>query len=150
MDYYKYWLLKNIQHLDIDILFSIKQYCQIEFYYPPSFKELSSVNSYTELINSNYICKELQIGIFNDTYKLINSSFEVKNGIIVQVKYHYRSKDFYHEFSLCFSVICPNFFSVYKYTLPIWYNDIELLKLPDVLPKGVYIVKGPITFVCNA
>lgn len=34
MTFYKYWLLKDFNNLDIDIINTIKSYCQIELYEP--------------------------------------------------------------------------------------------------------------------
>ncbi len=36
MDYYKYWLLKHFENLDIDILAYIKKYAQIKIFYAPT------------------------------------------------------------------------------------------------------------------
>ncbi len=76
MDYYKYWLLKNFENLDIDILEYIKKYAQIKIFQAPTYKDLIKTENYNLIID----------GIVFRAYKLYENLFDKLYGIRILIK----------------------------------------------------------------
>jgi hypothetical protein len=102
MDYYKYWLIGNLNNLDSDIINCIKS--NIRVIKPPNFEDVKlgwKDNCYIE--NQIVYVDQCSNTVFNDNeYLYDGAGIWIENGKITDVYFYYFMKDTLYDY--CFYI----------------------------------------------
>lgn len=155
----KYWLLKHMNGLDIDIINYIKLYCQIKLFNAPIYQALSDgvsikhFNQYLIKVNDMVYQGYILPYCLNDLLH-VETDVIVSNHI-VSIKFYYRKKGT----TMCFSIhlekslINPRYIKLYNITqykinyciLPT--GKYEMIQFENFNKDGLYIFKENVSFV---
>lgn len=153
--YYKYLLVDCFNGLDRDIKNMIKMYLNIRVFSAPTIEKLLTILPDKSFIDDDIkYHTTISLKFIQEDIKLVQSSFNVYHGHIININYHYisvfkevRSVDVHINDS------CAKYF--YTYTnKPIYNaNDMacKIVKVYDIKQalkrNGKYIIKGDVAFV---
>lgn len=151
MNSYKYWLLQQFDHLDIDIINHIKLYCQIKIFNAPLYSDFEYLTKSTvydhQFIYYGWVGSEC---IYYKTY------VDVLNGQIDSIIFYYEN-DYKHTqcYQLIFnqSFLNMNHIKIYKiinrqihHLLP-QHTVINYIEFENFNSDGLYVFKENVTFI---
>lgn len=151
MDYYKYWLIGNLENLDCDIINCIKK--NIRVIKAPTFEEIKLGWKDDCYIHNQivHLSRYDNIEFNNNLYEYESTSIWVENGKITDINFYYFMKDTLYDYSFYIDLEKSKIknLTIYKYSnddIIFLTNDLlsmseKKVEKIDLNKPGIYDVK---------